>query len=412
MAVTITGDGVVTGLAVGGLPDGVIDNGCMADDAIDSAELADGAFPLSFRNLIANGACNVAQRATSYTGDVQGYQSVDRYSIFWAGADAIIERHQETLTSSDTGPWEKGFKHAYKLVNGNQSGGAGAADYVEFQTALEGKDVCNSGWVPTDTNSKLTISYWAKSSVAQTFYMRFRVFLASTQYEYTYSVALSANTWTKVTKTIPGNSNFSTIISTNEKGFFHSWSLFHGTDKTNNKTLDEWAVKDNANKSPDCTSTWWTTDDATFHVTGVQLEVGDTATPFEHRTYADELARCQRYCQRVFLRAYSATAQAFSDSTCAAPVWLRTEMRAAPTVTLPNTTSANSAGQIAFTNHTGSWPATHGTMSADYITKSKFTVSGTGFTSASFGAAGNAVQLYATAHADGTNASILCSADI
>ena len=87
-------------------------------------------------------------------------------------------------------------------------------------------------------------------------------------------------------------------------------------------------------------------------------------------------------------------------------------MRAAPTVTLPNTTSANSAGQIAFTNHTGSWPATHGTMSADYITKSKFTVNGTGFTSGSFGAAGNAVQLYATAHADGTNASILCSADI
>ena len=120
MAVTITGDGVVTGLAVGGLPDGVIDNGCMADDAIDSAELADGAFPLSFRNLIANGACNVAQRATSYTGDVQGYQQVDRYSIFWAGADAIIERHQETLTSSATGPWEKGFKHAYKLVNGNK----------------------------------------------------------------------------------------------------------------------------------------------------------------------------------------------------------------------------------------------------------------------------------------------------
>ena len=247
---------------------------------------------LSHRNLIINGACSVTQRSSSSTAN--GYGSLDRYAVYSGGTDELPTHAQITLTSSDTGPWAKGFSKALQITNGNQTSGAGAADSIELQTSLEGQDICNSGWVPTDTNSKLTISYWAKSSVAQTFYMRFRVF-ASSEYEYTYSVALSANTWTKVTKAIPGNSNFSSLVNTNAKGLLHSWALFNGTDQTNNKTLDTWAVKDNANKSPDCTSTWYTTNDSTFALTGVQLEVGDHATDFEHRSYADELHRCRRY---------------------------------------------------------------------------------------------------------------------
>ena len=248
----------------------------------------------SFRNLIINGAMQVAQRSSSSTDN--GYGSLDRFALHSGGTDEAPTHAQITLTSSDTGPWGKGFSKALQVTNGNQTSGAGAADSMELQTILEGQDVHNSGWVPTDPNSKLTISYWAKSSVAQTFYFRFRAF-ASSEYEYTYSVALSANTWTKVTETIPGNSNFSSLVATNAKGFFHSWALFNGTDQTNNKTLDAWAVKDNANKSPDCTSTWYTTNDATFAITGVQLEVGDTATDFEHRSYGEELSRCHRYCQ-------------------------------------------------------------------------------------------------------------------
>ena len=96
---------------------------------------------------------------------------------------------------------------------------------------------------------------------------------------------MSANTWTKITKTVPGNSNFSSIPNTSGKGFFHIWQCFFGTDFTNNKTLDTWAAKDNANKSPDMTSTWYTTNDATFEITGVQLEVGSVATDFEHLSH-------------------------------------------------------------------------------------------------------------------------------
>ena len=261
----------------------------VANDGTCTANITNN---LSNRNLIINGAMQVAQRGTSST--TSGYGSVDRFKILFNNTDEAPTHAQVDLTSSDTGPYESGFRKALKITNGNQTSGAGTSDFIKAQQDIEGLNIVNSGWNATDPNSELTISYWVKSSVAQTFFGRFRAF-ASTEYEYTYSFALSANTWTKITKTVPGNSNFSSIPNTSGKGFFHIWQCFFGTDFTNNKTLDTWAAKDNANKSPDMTSTWYTTNDATFEITGVQLEVGSVATDFEHRRYADELRSCQRY---------------------------------------------------------------------------------------------------------------------
>ena len=247
------------------------------------------------KNIIINGAMQVAQRGTSST--TSGYGSVDRFKILYNNTDEAPTHAQVDLTSSDTGPYESGFRKALKITNGNQTSGAGTSDFIKAQQDIEGHNIVNSGWNATDPNSKLTISYWVKSSVAQTFFGRFRAF-ASTEYEYTYSFALSANTWTKITKTVPGNSNFSSIPNTSGKGFFHIWQCFFGTDFTNNKTLDTWAAKDNANKSPDMTSTWYTTNDATFEITGVQLEVGSVATDFEHLSFGEDLHKCQRYYAR------------------------------------------------------------------------------------------------------------------
>ena len=252
---------------------------------------------LGSRNLVTNGAMGIAQRGTSST--TNGYGSVDRFQTLYNGTDEAPTQAQVDVASGTT-PYTLGFRKALKITNGNQTSGAGAADYLAIYNKIEGQDISSSGWSVTDPDSKLTLSYWVKSSVAQTFYGRFRAF-ASSQYEYTYSFALSANTWTKVTKTIIGNSNFSSLLNTNALGFFHNWQCFFGTDYTNNKTLDEWAVKDNANKSPDMTSTWYTTNDATFEITGVQLEVSPTgeATPFEHENYGTTLAKCQRYYERL-----------------------------------------------------------------------------------------------------------------
>ena len=76
--------------------------------------------------------------------------------------------------------------------------------------------------------------------------------------------------------------------------------LFMGTDRTNSGNVEEtWAAYSGSNRTKDSTTTWYTTNDATWHLTGVQLEVGSVATPFEHRSYGDQLLKCQRYFQRV-----------------------------------------------------------------------------------------------------------------
>jgi hypothetical protein len=305
---------------------------------------------LSNRNLIINGDMQVNQRLGLESNTRNGYGSVDRFSVLYTGNDEAPTQEQTDVASGTT-PYTLGFRKAFKVTNGNQTSGAGAADYVGIYYYMEGQDISSSGWNATNPDSKITLSYWVKSSVAQTFYGKARAY-ASSQYEHTYSIPLSANTWTKVTETMSGNSNFSSLVNTNAAGFNHSIMLFFGTDYTNNKTLGEWAVKDNANKSPDMASTWYTTNDATFEITGVQLEVGDTATPFEHRSYADQLQRCERYYQ-VLLKhgdasdggntVLGAAGVMYSSSYLAAPFSFKTTMRASPTLR-----SANSTGCFKF----------------------------------------------------------------
>ena len=288
---------------------------------------------LGGRNLITNGSCIIAQRGSSST--TNGYGSVDRFTTAFGGTDESPTQAQVDVASGTT-PYTLGFRKALKITNGNQTSGAGAADYIATYHKIEGQNISSSGWNTTDSNSKLTISYWVKSSVAQTFYGRFRAY-ASSEYEYTYSFALSANTWTKVTKTIPGNSNFSSLVNTNAVGFYHVWQCFFGTNYTNNKTLDAWAVKDNANKSPDMTSTWYTTNDATFEITGCQLEVGSQSTPFEHEPYETTLRKSERYFQTYSKRNWQGTNEHAANYFMYCDGVFRQKMRAAPTVAFVGT---------------------------------------------------------------------------
>ena len=261
----------------------------LASDGTATAKITNN---LSNRNLIINGAMQVNQYGTSST--TASSRVCDRFRVGWGGTDEALTYSKHALTSSDTGPWEKGFKHSLHIQNGNQTSGAGTGDYASINYRTEAQDIVNSGWVHTSTSSYLTFSFWVKSSVAQNFYV---VITNNDGTNYNYPVetgSLSANTWTKVTKTIPGNSNL-TIDNDNGKGLEFDIQLFRGTDTTGSITLNQWAATDNNTRCPDMTSTWWTTNDATFEITGVQLEVGEVATDFEHRSYGDELARCQRY---------------------------------------------------------------------------------------------------------------------
>ena len=243
------------------------------------------------KNLIINGAFQVAQRSTSST--TSGYGSVDRFKVEHSATDEA-PTHAQVDVASGTTPYTSGFRKALKVTNGNQTSGAGASDYIYIQHNIEAQNIANSGWNYVSASSNIILTFWIKSSVAQSF----KVYLRSkdtTEQRYTFDTgSLTADTWTKITKTIPGNSN---LVFNNDNGIgvYIIWNLFNGTNRTGTRPLNAWAALDNTSRTPDMTSTWYTTNDATFEITGIQLEVGSVATDFEHRSFGDELQRCKRY---------------------------------------------------------------------------------------------------------------------
>ena len=264
----------------------------MALTDIDAQRLGDSvADKLGVRNLIINGAMNVAQRGTSST--TNGYGSVDRFFVQWDGGTTT---HTQTAITSGS-PYDEGFRNVLRLTNTATATGAG--NYRNPFQYIEAQNIAQSGWDYTSSSSYVTLSFWVRSSVAQEFYGYLRTFDGTGQH-YSFSLgSLSANTWTKVTKVIPGNSNI-TVNNDSGAGLQVNISPFWGTDFTDSgHTTEAWASFNSGSRAPDYTNTWANTTNATFDITGVQLEVGNTATPFEHRSFADELARCQRYYYEV-----------------------------------------------------------------------------------------------------------------
>ena len=251
------------------------------------------------KNLIINGAYLIAQRNVDATGvSANGFATVDRFTADQSGTDEYIEQHQVDVSSGTT-PYTLGFRKAFQVKNGNQSSGAGTSDRVTIAYKIEAQDMANSGWNYNSASSFVTFSYWVKSSVAQNFYNRFKSADSPSQAYVTETGSLSADTWTKITKTISGNSNI-VFNNDNGEGLEITWELFRGTSQTGTRPLNAWAASDNNTRTPDQTSTWYTTNDATFEITGVQLEVGSVATDFEHRPFAEELELCKRYYQQSY----------------------------------------------------------------------------------------------------------------
>ena len=290
------------------------------------------------KNLIINGAMQVAQRGTTSTES--GMKTVDRFQVLHNGTDEAPTQAQVDVASGTT-PYTLGFRKALRVTNGNQTSGAGAADYIMLNTRLESQDTAQSGWNYTSTSSFITLSFWVKSSVAQEFH-GFLLSADGTRKLYSFSTgSLTADTWTKVTKTIPGNSELQ-FDNNNEQGILLRIAMFRGTDGTGTITQNQWGTFNTNVRYPNYTSTWYTTNDATFEITGMQLEVGSTATDFEHRSFGEELALCQRYFQLIgkvgtnaALAAGFTTTNTFFGYGCLPGG----EMRSAPTIAVDGTLS-------------------------------------------------------------------------
>ena len=286
---------------------------------------------LSNRRLTINGDMKIAQRGTSSTSS--GYHTVDRFGVWNNGTDEVPTQAQVDVAAGTT-PYTLGFRKALKITNGNQTSGAGAGDYIWIQHVLEAQDIANSGWNYTSSSSYVTLSFWVKSSVPQEFKFYVRTQDGTNKSYAMTTGSLSTDTWTKITKTIPGHSDLQ-FDSDNGAGFEINIPPFMGTDRTSNSvTENAWKTWNSGERFPDMTSTWYTTNDATFEITGVQLEVSDHASDFQFRSFAEELALCQRYYQVIAEGTNKAICNAvsFAGNDGFGFIDLKSVMRAAPTL--------------------------------------------------------------------------------
>ena len=289
---------------------------------------------LGSRNMIINGSFVVAQRGVT-SSTTSGMQTVDRTYLVHSGTDNAPTQAQVDVASGTT-PYSLGHRKAFKVTNGNQTSGAGAADYIQYEQQIEAQRVHSFGWDSTSTSSKITMSFWIKSSVARTIQGAFLVTDSSKIYPWN-TGAISANTWTKVTKTIPGASG---VTINNDTGIGLQWLMwpYLGTNYKGGSTVNQWnAHSSNTWGAATDDTTWYTTNSATCEITGLQIEVGSEATSFEHRDFDDELELCERYFQTYSNTLWQGTNEHSLNYSLYLDGYFRKRMRATPTATIVGT---------------------------------------------------------------------------
>ena len=256
------------------------------------------------RNLIINGAMQVAQRGTSHTQSPNSgnYHTVDRFSYrrtgTWSGVTAVALSQESSGAPS-------GFTHflRYAPTGSDSSTPSDTSMYIEAK--LEGNSVSSLA-LGTSAAKSFTVSFYVRSSVTGTFSVAFNN-NASPRFSYVAEYTInSANTWERkeVTVDAPTSGTFDTGTSA---GLV--FALIVSADSSSStygtSTVGSWLSSTDARWSSNQSDGVTTSANQTFDITGVQLELGDTATPFEHRSFGDELARCQRYYYNTYLTAQS-----------------------------------------------------------------------------------------------------------
>jgi len=288
------------------------------------------------RNRIINGDMRIDQRnagaATANT--ISGY-TVDRWSALQSTTGKIIAQQNAGAVTPPVG-------HVNYLGITSQSAfSIGAGDYYFLQQPVEGLNIGDLAWGGASAKA-ITISFQVYSSLTGTFGGALANAARNRSYPFTYTISV-ANTWTSINITIAGDTT-GTWLTTNGVGMHLQIGL--GVGATYSGTAGAWSAN-GYNSATGATSVVGTSG-ATFYITGVQLEEGSVATPFEHRQYGQELALCQRYYQKLIEPALSGFAPGSAN------VWrmgglLAVQMRAAGTVTLTGSPPVLGTGSSSLT---------------------------------------------------------------
>lgn len=328
----------------------------------------------TFRNRIINGAMVIDQRnAGASVTPANGQYLVDRWSYSSTQNSKFTAQQNAGSVTPPTG-----FTN-YLGMTVAAAVTVGAGDYFFVGQSIEGFNFADLGWGTANAKT-ITLSFQVYSSLTGTFGGALTNSAQSRSYPFTYTIS-SANTWTSISVTIAGDTTGTWIGATNGVGLKVWFGL--GVGSTNSGTAGAWAATQYISATG-ATSVVGTLS-ATFYITGVQLEAGSTASPFENRSYGVELALCQRYCM-----VYSGGSGyrlglgfAFSTTNGIAGFNLPVTMRSAPSI-------SGTASNVTFNDSISAYSAGAPTINAAQENFVSLSATATGMT------AGRGNQMYFT----------------
>ena len=312
-----------------------------------------------FRNRLINGGMVIDQRnaGASVTVTSDGQYTLDR----WKSPSSPASKFTVQQNAGAVTP-PAGFTN-YLGVTSSSAYSVAAGDYEALQQRIEGFNFSDLGW-GTANAQPITISFWVRSSLTGTFGGALYNASANRSYPFTYTVS-AANTWEQKTFTVQGDTSGTWLMGTNA-GLSLTFGL--GVGSTYSGTAGTWAgtLYFSATGAVSVVAT----SGATFQITGVQLEAGSVATPFERRPYGTELQLCSRYFNSSFaagIAPANGVAGGALEGTCSAynttgvycsPVFYPCDMRVAPTITFYNSSTSATAGQWGI--YKGGWVSASG----------------------------------------------------
>jgi len=323
MAITINGSGTVTGISVGGLPDGIVDDGTLATDSVTAVKIPDtveASLKSGRKNLIINGGMQVAQRGTSKASVAStGLHSLDRIKF------GLTTLGEYTVSQSSDAP--DGFGSSMKIDCTTADASPASGDRLHFFTLLEGQDAQSLKKGSASAES-VTLSFWVKCTKTGNIQVNLQDNDNTRLIGNTVTIN-ATDTWEYKTITYAGDTTGAFGNDTGDS-LQIDWWLDSGSTYNSGAVPTSWEAYSAGDRAAGETLAFGDSTANDFYITGVQLELGSTATDFEHRSYGEELALCQRYYEK-----YNGVLAGGTDSTGSQwmPVFFKVSKRTTPTIT-------------------------------------------------------------------------------
>ena len=247
---------------------------------------------LGNKNFVINGAFTVHQRKDINTTSTEndGYATADRFKPSASNTDNLAITQQVTNSSAPVG-----FENSYKFVVTTAESALASNELFRIMHFIEGLNLQHLNY-GISSAKPVTLSFWVRSSLTGTYAVSMYADSGSKIIGSTYTIS-SADTWEKKEITLVGDTA-QAITNDNTEGLRLNWILMAGSDYTGDSNAS-WVSYGSSKLAYGHTAAWGQSTDHDFYLAGVQLEIGEKATEFEHEPYATTLSKCHRYCSIV-----------------------------------------------------------------------------------------------------------------